>query len=89
MVFVHAPPPPNGEIVLRGTVRRDPDTRCLFMLGPDGLGYLVGGRLGEPEPGDVVREGAELEIRGIPRPEWWSTCQSGIPLEVLSIRPVG
>lgn len=87
MVFVSPAPPPNGEILLRGTVRRDPDTRCLYMVGPDGRGYLVGGRLTDPEPGDLIREGASLEIRGIPHPEWWSTCQSGIPLEVLSVRP--
>lgn len=87
MAFVSPAPPPNGEIVLRGTVRRDPYTRCLYMIGPDGLGYLVSSRIIEPEPGDPIREGAQLEIRGIPHPEWWSTCQSGIPLEILSVTP--
>jgi hypothetical protein len=88
MVFVNPALPPNDEIVLRGTVLRDPYTRCLYMNGPDGYSYLVGGRLFD-QPGDVIREGAELEIRGIPHREWWSTCQFGIPLEVLSVQPAG
>lgn len=86
-VFVLPAPPPNDEIVLRGTVLRDPDTSCLYMIGTDGFGYLVGGGLTDP-PGAVIREGARLEIRGIPHPEWWSTCQSGIPLEVLSVQEI-
>jgi len=89
MVFVNPAPAPNGEIALRGTVRRDPDTRCLYMIGPDGHGYLVSERITNPDPGEIIREGANLEILAIPHPEWWSTCQSGIPLEILSVQPAG
>jgi hypothetical protein len=59
------------------------------MIGPDGHGYLVSDRITDPDSGEVIREGANLEIVGIPHPEWWSTCQSGIPLEIRSVRPAG
>lgn len=72
-----------GQITLRGVVQAGVEANCLLLAAEDGNQYLL-------LDGDsqVLRQGAEVEVTGVPRSDVSTTCQQGIPLTVLDARSV-
>ncbi|MGW0515866.1 hypothetical protein [Crossiella sp. NPDC003009] len=77
-----APPPTSepGELTLHGKVSAGVEANCLVMES-GGKQYLLVG--GDPS---VVKPGAEVEVRGVVKPDLVSTCQQGEPLEISSAK---
>ncbi|MBP2479318.1 hypothetical protein JOF53_008190 [Crossiella equi] len=72
-----------GEVVLRGKVTAGVESGCLVLAQGDRQYLLVGG-----DP-NVVKDGAEVEVRVVPKPGLASFCQQGEPVEVRSASPSG
>lgn len=69
-------PTSRGEMTLRGTVEPGVEAGCLLLEG-----YLLLG-------GDqrVLVAGAEVVVEGKPDPGAITTCQQGIPFNVISAK---
>ncbi|MCK2239194.1 MULTISPECIES: hypothetical protein [unclassified Crossiella] len=77
------PTPPTsvpGQLTLQGKVSAGVESGCLVMES-GGKQYLLVG--GDPA---VVKPGAEVEVRGVLKPELASFCQQGEPLEISSAK---
>lgn len=72
-----------GELTLQGMVRAGVEPGCLLLDAGDGQQYLL---LGGDE--QVVRVGAKVEVRGRPRPDLLTTCQQGVPFQVVEATEV-
>ncbi|MGO1052729.1 hypothetical protein [Crossiella sp. CA198] len=75
-----SPAPTSGQLTLQGKVSAGVESGCLVMES-GGKQYLLVG--GDPA---VVKPGAEVEVRGVLKPELASFCQQGEPLEVSSAK---
>ncbi|MBB4679784.1 hypothetical protein HNR67_005902 [Crossiella cryophila] len=69
-----------GQLTLQGKVSAGVESGCLVMES-GGKQYLLVG--GDPA---VVKPGAEVEVRGVLKPDLASFCQQGEPLEVSSAK---
>ncbi len=73
--------PVKGEITVTGTVADGVESGCV-ILRADGEVYLLLG-------GDrsAFGDGARVTVRGRPNPDLLTTCQQGIPFQVIESRP--
>ncbi len=65
---------------LRGTVESGVEAGCLIMKVGDETYNLIGGDR------DVVKPGAKVVVRGAEKPDLVTTCQQGVPFEVVDAR---
>jgi hypothetical protein len=72
-------PQPTGEVTLTGEVLEGVEPNCT-VLHTDTGDYLVYGPSAEE-----LRIGATVTVRGVVRPDVFTTCQQGTPLEVLEV----
>lgn len=73
--------PDKGDIVeLRGTVEAGVEPGCLILQTAGKTYGLYGG---DPQ---VLKAGARVAVRGVPKPDMVTTCQQGIPFEVTEVR---
>ena len=71
---------PPGEQTLSGRVEAGVEAGCLIMRTAKETYLLVGGDK------SVVREGAQVTVRGRPAPDLMTTCQQGVPFQVTEAR---
>lgn len=69
-----------GELTLTGKVSAGVEANCL-VLDAGGKQYLLVG--GDP---NVLKPGAQVQVRGEVKPDLVSTCQQGEPLQVSEAR---
>lgn len=72
--------PAPDETVLRGTVIDGVEPNCLVLSTEQGQYLLLGGDQ------DVLREGEDVVVEGIPQPGRPTVCQQGIPFTVTEAR---
>jgi hypothetical protein len=71
-------PPPNRPVRLTGTVEEGTRPQCLQLV-VDGTSYLLLGR------GRRLRVGQRVSVVGTVRPDLLTSCQQGVPLNVLAV----
>jgi hypothetical protein len=72
---------PAGEQTLTGRVVQGVEPGCLVMNTPEGTYLLLGGSK------QVIQAGAWITVRGKANPKLMTTCQQGVPFEVMEARP--
>jgi hypothetical protein len=72
-------PKPQAEITVVGVVEAGVEHGCTMLRTADELYQLVG------SADAVIQPGARLTVRGRPNPNLITTCQQGIPLQVLEV----
>ena len=73
------------RVTVTGTVRRGVEPGCLLLDADQGRQWLlVGGRGADRR---LLAPGARVQVVGTRSPGTVSTCQQGMPLEVISMRP--
>jgi len=72
-------PTPQTEITVVGVVEAGVEHGCTMLRTADELYQLVG----SADP--MIKPGARLTVRGWPNPNLITTCQQGIPLQVVAV----
>jgi len=72
-------PTPQTEITVVGVVEAGVEHGCTMLRTADELYQLVGGA----DP--MIKPGVRLTVRGRPNPNLVTTCQQGIPLQVVAV----
>ena len=72
-------PAPQAEITVVGVVEAGVEHGCTMLRTADELYQLVG----SDDP--TIRLGVRLTVRGRPNPNLITTCQQGIPLQVVAV----
>ena len=70
-----------AEITVTGTVESGVEKGCTLLRTASELYLLLGGDR------TVIGEGARLTVHGRTDPGLLTTCQQGVPLRVLDVRP--
>ena len=65
---------------LRGTVESGVEAGCLILQAGDKTYNLIGGDR------EVVKPGAKVVVRGSEKPDMVTTCQQGVPFQVVEAR---
>jgi len=73
-------PAPQTEITVVGVVEAGVEHGCTMLRTADELYQLVG----SADP--LIKTGARLTVRGRPNPNLITTCQQGIPLQVVAVQ---
>ena len=73
-------PSPLDPVEIVGVVEEGVENGCTMLRTGDELYQLVG----SADP--LIRPGASLTVRGQPRPELMTTCQQGVPFQVIEVR---
>lgn len=74
-----ATPPSRDAIVIVGVVEAGVEHGCT-MLRTDTVLYQL---VGSADP--LIRPGARLSVRGSPKPDLVTTCQQGVPFQVVEV----
>jgi hypothetical protein len=77
------PVPGGSNLVVRGTVRAGVEPGCLLLDAQDKRAYL----LLNADP-STLRPGARVEVVGQRTDQIVSTCNEGVVLSVVSVRPL-
>ena len=73
---------PTGQdaMVIVGVVEMGVEHGCRMLRTEGELYQLVG----SADP--MIRPGARLTVRGWPKPDLMTTCQQGVPFQVVEVR---
>lgn len=73
-------PGKDNTMELRGTVESGVEAGCLILKAGGKTYNLIGGDQ------DVVKPGATVVVRGSEKPDMVTTCQQGVPFQVVEAR---
>ncbi|GAA0734080.1 hypothetical protein Drose_32075 [Dactylosporangium roseum] len=72
--------PAAGAITVTGQVRDGVEPGCVLLAVGDKSYLLLGGDRAK------LRSGTTLTVTGVPQPDMLTTCQQGLPFQVVSIK---
>jgi hypothetical protein len=81
---VPTPSDRSAEITISGQVIDGVEAGCR-LLAYNGVDYLL--LASRPEDRDAIHAGAQLTVKGRPRPGMMTTCQQGTPFSVTEVLP--
>jgi hypothetical protein len=73
-------PEAKTDITVVGIVEAGVEHGCTLLRTADQVYQLVG------SADAMIRPGARLAVRGRPRPTLLTTCQQGVPFQVVEVR---